>query len=42
MDIVKQITDINRQCDIILEQIRLEYIEPIQAIEQLKELYRSL
>lgn len=29
--------ELNRQCDIILEQVRLEILDPVKAIEQLKE-----
>lgn len=29
--------ELNRQCAIILEQVRLEILDPVKAIEQLKE-----
>ena len=41
-DILKQIDNIDRKCDIVLEQLRMEYLNPTEAIEQLKEFYRSL
>lgn len=34
--------NLDRQCEIILEQVRLEIINPTEAIEQLKEFYRKL
>ena len=41
-DLLKQIDNIDRKCDIVLEQLRLGFINPTQAIEQLQEFYRSL
>jgi hypothetical protein len=41
-DILKQIDSIDRKCEIILEQLRMEYLNPTEAIECLKEFYRSL
>lgn len=34
--------ELDRQCEVILERIRLEIINPIQAIEELKKLLRRL
>lgn len=34
--------NLDRRCEIILEQIRLEIINPTEAIERLKEFYRKL
>lgn len=41
-DILKQIDNIDRKCDIILEQLRIELLNPAEAIEQLQAFYRSL
>lgn len=41
-DIVEQIDNISRQCDIVLEQIRLEFIDPLDAINKLKEFNSKL
>lgn len=41
-NLLEQIDNVSRQCDIVLEQLRLEYIDPLQAIEQLKEFYKNL
>lgn len=30
--------EINRQCSVILERVRIEILDPVQAIEELKEL----
>jgi len=32
---------IDRKCEIILEKLRLEYISPKEAMQQLLKLYRS-
>lgn len=34
--------ELSRQCEIILEQVKLEILEPKEAIERLKEFYRKL
>ena len=36
------IDSVSRQCDIVLEQLRMEYIDPLQAIKQLQELSKGL
>lgn len=41
-DLLKLIDNIDRKCDIVLEQLRMTFIDPTQAIEQLQEFYRSL
>lgn len=40
--IIEQIEDISRECDIVLEQLRLEYIDPLDAINKLKEFNSKL
>ena len=40
--ILKQIDEIDRKCDIVLEQLRMKYIDPLQAIQQLQELEKDL
>ncbi len=47
VDIIEQLEDISRQCDILLEQLRLEYtvirfIDPLDAMNKLKELNSKL
>lgn len=34
--------ELDRQCEIILEQVRMEILDPKKAIEQLKEFWRNL
>ena len=34
--------NINRECNIVLEQLRLEYIDSLQAIEILQDLSNKL
>lgn len=36
------IDSIDRECDIVLEQLRLEYIDSLQAIEILQDLSNKL
>ncbi len=41
-NIIEQLDNIDRQCDIILEQLRLKYIDPLDAINKLKEFNSKL
>lgn len=34
--------ELDRQCEIILEQVRMEILEPKEALERLKEFWRKL
>ncbi len=34
--------ELDRQCDVILEQVRMDILEPVKAIEKLKEILRRL
>ncbi len=40
--IIEQIEDISRQCDIVLEQLRFEYIDPLDIMNKLKEFNSKL
>lgn len=36
------IDTIDRKCDIVLEQLRMKYIDPTEAIRRLQEFYKQL